>query len=47
MEPLPELAAVIVCLAGALLYTLALHPKANRIGEIMFAVGLFIVLFKL
>lgn len=35
------LSPLVVCIVGLLMYALASNPKLVRIGEIMFAVGLF------
>lgn len=40
-------AAVIICAIGLVLYFVASNPKLARVGEIMFASGLFAVLLKL
>jgi hypothetical protein len=34
-----------VCLVGLLMYALCVNPKLADIGRIMFAVGLFVVVF--
>ena len=47
MEPMMKFASIICMLAGLALYLTTLNPKINRVGEIMFAVGLFITLWKL
>ena len=36
--------ALIVCIVGLILY-LPMNPKVNRLGEIMFAVGLAFTLY--
>ena len=37
--------ALIVCIVGLLMFALSANPKVARIGEIMFAFGLLVVLF--